>query len=232
MEQYEKKIKMIAEILHNTQNNGKRILRSAISHLPYLFTIPYQNLTLLRQYKRIYLMKGIPTFRFSDMIVPSGFRTVMNQLLKECFEIPRHLLIIDRNTFSSIVKDIDYFYRRQLITENERMDLKEELLASLTSVENVTATGMLGQRAEMSIYLSDVALETSYVHFEADAFENSYQYTYFGDILNFNKSIICQMHKNWIESLKRYSTLITQTGEMQRIDFFKEQREIVKTILN
>ena len=34
--------------------------------------------------------------------------------------------------------------------------------------------------------------------------------------------------KEWIHSLKKFSTLISQSGEMQRIKFFKMQREIVE----
>jgi hypothetical protein len=156
----------------------------------------------------------------------------MNLLLKESFDIPKNLLILDRNAFSSMVKDIDYFYRRRLLTEDDRENLKEEILDLLTFIEDIAATGLLRSKTEMSIYLSDVALESSYIHFETDIFESSLQYTYFVDTLSFNNPVVCQTQKKWIESLKRYSTLITQTGEMQCMDFFNEQREIVNKILS
>ena len=38
---------------------------------------------------------------------------------------------------------------------------------------------------------------------------------------------ICNYQKKWIHSLKRHSTLISQSGEIQRMMFFNEQRKIV-----
>ncbi len=37
--------------------------------------------------------------------------------------------------------------------------------------------------------------------------------------------------KNWISSLMRHSTLISKSGEIERIRFFKRQRELIDTLL-
>ena len=36
--------------------------------------------------------------------------------------------------------------------------------------------------------------------------------------------------KEWIQSLKKFSTLMSESGEMQRILFFKKQREIINAL--
>ena len=36
--------------------------------------------------------------------------------------------------------------------------------------------------------------------------------------------------KEWVQSLKKFSTQISESGEMQRIRFFNEQREIINTL--
>ena len=36
--------------------------------------------------------------------------------------------------------------------------------------------------------------------------------------------------KEWIQSLKKFSTMISESGEMQRIQFFQQQREIISTL--
>ncbi len=36
--------------------------------------------------------------------------------------------------------------------------------------------------------------------------------------------------KDWIQSLKKFSTMISESGEMQRIQFFNRQREIINTL--
>ena len=39
-----------------------------------------------------------------------------------------------------------------------------------------------------------------------------------------------QSLKEWIQSLKKFSTLISESGEMQRIQFFNQQREIIDAL--
>ena len=39
---------------------------------------------------------------------------------------------------------------------------------------------------------------------------------------------MCKNLKEWIQSLRKFSTMISESGEMQRIQFFKKQRELVE----
>jgi hypothetical protein len=38
------------------------------------------------------------------------------------------------------------------------------------------------------------------------------------------------MQCNWIQSLKRHSILISESGEMQRIDFLQKQQAIIDSL--
>lgn len=41
---------------------------------------------------------------------------------------------------------------------------------------------------------------------------------------------MCKSMKEWVQSLRKFSTMISESGEMQRIQFFKKQREIVENM--
>jgi hypothetical protein len=41
---------------------------------------------------------------------------------------------------------------------------------------------------------------------------------------------ICQMQRDWILSLKRHSTLISESGEAQRIVFMQKQHEVIEAL--
>ena len=41
---------------------------------------------------------------------------------------------------------------------------------------------------------------------------------------------ICRMQCNWIQSLKRHSILISESGEMQRMDFLQKQQAIIDSL--
>ncbi len=231
VEGYARRLCAFSDMLRDLLKYPQATIRSALGHLPYYFVLFYPSLTLFRHYKRAYLAFGLnPEFRFSDFTMSPDIREKEQDVLEKCLSIPRNHLILERNVFHAIVEDINYFYHRKLISKEELLQLKKELLESLSNLENIAATGRFGPEMEVSIYLLDVRLDASYTHFESPDFEYSLQYSYFVDILSFYNPKVCQMQKNWIESLKRYSTMISQTGEIQRIEFFKKQREIIKSI--
>ncbi len=231
VEEYARRLCVLSDAFHDLLKYPQSTIRSAVGHLPYYFILPYSTLTLFRNYKRAYLAFGLnPEFRFSDFTTSQDIKEKEQNMLEKCLSIPRNLLILERNIYHSMVEDINYFYYRQLITKAELLQLQTELFESLYNLENIAATGTFSSGMEISIYLLDVRLDASYTHLESPDFECSLQYSYFVDILSFNNPKVCQMQKNWIESLKRYSTMISQTGEIQRIEFFRKQKEIIKSI--
>ncbi len=231
VEEYAKKLYAFSDMFRDLLKHPQVTIRSALGHLPYYFILLYPTLTLFRHYKRAYLAFGLnPEFRFSDFTMPSDIQEKEQDVLKKCLSIPRNHLILERNIFYSIVEDINYFYYRQLISKEELLQLKKELIEGLSNLENIAATGTFGSSMEVSIYLLDVRLDASYTHFESPDSEYSLQYSYFVDVFRFNNPKVCQMQKNWIESLKRYSTMISKAGEIQRVEFFRKQKEIINLI--
>ncbi len=231
MEEYVRRLCAFSEMLSNLLKYPQVTIRSALGHLPYYFILLYPKLALFRHYKRAYLSFGLnPEFRFSDFTMSPDIHEKEQDILNKCLSIPRNHLILERNIFHSIVEDINYFYYRKLISKEELSQLKKELSEGLSDLENIAATGTFGSCMEVSMYLLDVRLDASYTHFESPDFEYSLQYSYFVDVFSFNNPKVCQMQKNWIESLKRYSTMISKAGEIQRVEFFRKQKEIINLI--
>ncbi len=227
IEQYSRRLEVLSETFNQMEGQPKATLRCATSLIPYFFTFSYKKLTLFQHYKRLYLTHIKPGFRFSEMEDFSGMYDLEASIINRYRSISRILFILDRNICHSLVKDIIYFFQRNLISVDELLQLKQELLQLISFMEEITATGTFNNNNEIDIYLLDVYLDSSYVHAESASFECSMHWTYFVDTYNLYNSSICKMQKDWIESLKRYSTLITQTGEMQRVEFFNKQRELV-----
>lgn len=229
-EQYAHRLQLLSEILRKTGRSGGT-LSIAANDLPYHLLWPHKGLALFRHYKKAYLARGLdPEFRFSDFAAASGTLHAQKELFELYYAIRHHQLILGRDVFDSPARDILYFYRRQLISESELAQLKQELLHLLADMEKISATGKFESGAEISIYLLDVDLDTAYVHLEADDQEYLLQCYYFVDYLSFQNPRLCRTHKEWIESLKRYATHITKTGEMQRVAFFREQRELIQAM--
>jgi hypothetical protein len=84
---------------------------------------------------------------------------------------------------------------------------------------------------EVLIYISNINFEACYSHFKSKELEFSQISLYSIDTLTSYDLLICKTHKEWIDSLKRYSTLITRSGEIERIEFFNKQKELITDLL-
>lgn len=209
----------------------KGTARFATSALPNYLTTSLPGMAMFRHYKRAYLAEGInPEFKLSDMVIPTEYLELERAMIGIPSNLSKQLLILGRRCFETVIDDIKYFCQRDLISDQERMQLKDELFSILLQLEKIAATGVHNEHVEVSFYLADVNIESIYFHIEADNFETAMQMIYFTDGINFFNHEVCQMQKEWIESLKRYSTLISQTGEVARLNFFKTQRELINTL--
>lgn len=81
------------------------------------------------------------------------------------------------------------------------------------------------------LYLSNINFEATYSFVEKGSFQLSMYRLYAINYMDSQHPEICRAQKEWIQSLKRYSTLISQSGEIQRMIYFTKQREIVGYII-
>ena len=78
--------------------------------------------------------------------------------------------------------------------------------------------------------MSHINFEATYSYVETNNIQLSLIRVYsINSLTTMDNEIFCSL-KEWIQSLKKFSTLISESGEMQRIQFFKQQREIIDTL--
>lgn len=230
--QYCRRLELYRDMFLEMQNSGKAVLRFASHMMPNSIMMSYEKLSLFRHYKWNYLTQGVdPSFVFSKMKLPAEVKQLEAQLVSECHKVPRALIVLDRNIFSSLINDIKYFFQRNLIDEKELQELRCELLDVISFMEKLMASGFHEGGSETTFYLLDIGLDSSYIHLEYEENEFCAHTAYFIDIMDFNNPKVCQKQKDWIELLKRYSIQITQSGEVERFKFFNEQRILINNLL-
>ena len=82
--------------------------------------------------------------------------------------------------------------------------------------------------SELYIYLSNVNFEATYTYYGSENFEFTHVRLYTANSIRSENPVVCRLHKEWIRSLMKASTLITQSGEVTRYKFLEEQRRIIK----
>ena len=117
-----------------------------------------------------------------------------------------------------------------LISDEDKNLLKEELLSVVDDLEELAARGKSKTGNDIKIYISNINFEATYSYLETDTIQLSLIRIYSINSITTQDSEMFRGLKEWIQSLKKFSTLISESGEMQRIQFFKQQREIIDAL--
>ncbi|MEN9917632.1 MAG: hypothetical protein RL662_68 [Bacteroidota bacterium] len=227
---YDKLVKYIT-YEENSNASSTVINRVAINYLPYSSSLYLSTLTKFRYYKWMHQTQGIETnFPMRDIVLPEK----ISDFQKKWFTaknkgIIQSVFVIDKNIFLYMCNDINYFYSRSLLSNDELEQLKDELTNLIQYWEDTSRTGLIGG-SPVEFYLLDFNLNTSYSQTDYD--NNSISYIHTQNIISLRSSnkYVCEVQKKWIDLLKRYSVLITESGEMQRVQYFKKQREYIENM--
>lgn len=194
----------------------------------------YQNYKYL---SRFYLFKwkaqrdGLDSVKALHEIVPEErLIRIQQSLVVEAQRVKDTCYIFDNMLFLYLINDIKYFSSVNLISNADVQELKEELIHLLNYLERLAAKGRFDNGNKVHFYISNINFDTtySYVHTQKYNLTLIKAFTLNGIASLDDKTF--ESVKNWILSLKRFSTLISESGDLQRIHFFKRQRELVATL--
>lgn len=104
-------------------------------------------------------------------------------------------------------------------------------MAVLSDIEKM-AVGDPSQKSNMNIYLSDIDVKAPYLYLSSKDFHYCLLHDIIVNIMWSDNLEACQLQKEWIESLIRFSTLITQSGEeLKRIKFIENQKNLIQNMI-
>lgn len=227
---YMSKLAEYTSILHNITSTSNNVVFRLAQNSLSLYNI-FRHPTLSKFYLFKWLRQTQPSYvnlKFADFELPNQFREIQDAYISEMQKISHFILILDPNIYSSSIKDIDYFYKVNLVTNQELNLLKQDLLSSIHNLETMATSGFSAKGARIEMFLSSIDIETSYIHIESESQHYSEFLIFSIFSLDTKNMTLSQTQKDWIDSLKRYSTSITQCGEIQRYNFFNKQREMVE----
>ena len=97
----------------------------------------------------------------------------------------------------------------------------------LDELEEIAVSGQFRSGKPVSIYISNMDIEATYCYVSARHFRASCIEAFSINSLRSADPAMFEHVKRWILALSRFATLISCSGELQRIHFFKRQRAIV-----
>ena len=138
-----------------------------------------------------------------------------------------YTLVFDRSCTKRWANAIGAFRNMHLITDESVEVLKAELLQMLDELEEICASGQFRSGRPVSVYISDMDIEATYCYLSARHYRASCIDAFSINSLRSADPHMFEHMKRWIMSLSRFASLISCSGELQRIHFFKRQRAVV-----
>jgi hypothetical protein len=204
---------------------------SSANIFPQTLYIGYEYLTKFYMFKSLYQTNGLGSIKsLDDIEITPELSDIMKQYQEKSTHINYTFYIFNYFIFYNLINDIKYFASISYITAEDVAALKEDLFDFIDKLEKLAVKGQFDSGYKVQFYLSGVNFESTYSYLQT---ENKY----FSHIKTFTLSAVISSDKNigeklkkWIDTQKRLSILISESGEMQRTKFFKEQRALVNTL--
>jgi transcriptional regulator with XRE-family HTH domain len=183
----------------------------------------------LHQESIIFDVSDNPTL--SQVIVPEEIEIIRQKLIARIDLLKEVDFIIHKHLFSALTKEIQYFYNRQLITEEEIHFLKEELELMIQNI----ATRMRQRSDETeqiyNFYLSILDIESNSICCtEHDNNIASLYWLHSSKVLIVKNPETYKRHYNLLESKKRCSMLISRSNEILQDEFIEKQKQYIMSV--
>jgi hypothetical protein len=192
----------------------------------------FDSLSKYFLFKYQYMSLGIgDRTAFCDLIVPERLHRIHRSYFIESKNFARTIYIWDYLIFQYLVTDIRFFSSINLISENEIRQIKEDLFNFLNYVETIAFNGCFEETGNpVSFYISDVNLDADYSYVQLNDMCISLVRTFILNSVVSGNRYSYEKIKNWIKSILKSSTLITQSGTVYRAEFFEKQRTIISEL--
>lgn len=203
----------------------------AANLIPQVFYLKYTNLSKFRLFKWIYQNdKGNSSNTYSDLIIPDHIRDLQKEYVRETQFVKTTIYILDELIFSYFINDVRYFININLIKKEEVELIKKDLMHLLDDLEEYATKGKFKSGTSLQVYVSNVNFEATYSYLTSPIVNMAMFRLYSINAILSTDPLVYNYNKEFILSLKKYSTLISESAEMQRIQYFNRQREIIRSL--
>ena len=196
--------------------------------IPEEFTYDLPFITKLNILKLQFTYNSDKVHLLQDICIPKNIDLMQIEYLERLKTINLSYLF-DPNLFLSIVTDILFFKKTGLISNNDIGYLKDELYQVLALVHKMTETGVY-KDIPISIYISHRSIDISSTFIKDDnQVASVIELNHNNSLLSFDSGV-CQEQEDNLNLMKKYTSLITLAGEIDKIQFFNQQKQLIERL--
>lgn len=196
--------------------------------IPNNMLLNFKLLTKLRYIRWIHQTHNLPiNSRFADIAIPLSVEKIHKEYLEANRNIKQITCIFDENIIEAVINTIKFYYRRHLITNDEVLIMKKEIHMLIDRLGETSRLGKNPRDIECIYYLSDLNIESNILFFDFDK-DMSVHLLSSGKMPVVSSNIrVCEEQKLWINSLLRFSVLISGSNELLLNNFIMKQHNLV-----
>jgi len=165
---------------------------------------------------------------YSDVTLPENLLTLQHKSFECLNKVRNNTIIFDSNVFSNLIREIQYYHKRRLINDDELQLLKNDLSNLVNMIEKIAQTGYYGSEAKYNLYLSSLNIDSGSRYIKYNEQMKSMFIVNSIEPVTVVNSNLCALHKKWLESMRKYATLITQSNEILQVKYFNKQRDYIE----
>ncbi|MCD7968940.1 MAG: hypothetical protein LUF87_01115 [Alistipes sp.] len=156
---------------------------------------------------------------------------IKHEIVRRLAQFKSVVMVWDSRIIESLINDIVYFYKINLITDAEMDELYQELSRYLNQAQKLAADGCSHISGNpVYCYISSVSLDSNYGFIDSDTVKASILQAFILNIGWNTDDGSFEYVRSWMNTLIRSSTLISTSGEVARADFFNRQRKTIEIL--
>ena len=169
---------------------------------------------------------------FSRWELPDRLSTITEKY-HDINNFQKAFYIWDNSLIWALSKEIDNFYRMHIITPQEKEEIKNDLKSLLLKLEktlNGTFIPNIPLGPQIAFYVSSIPMGFTSCYYQSETQRLATLQTNFSFSLLENSKENLDKVKEWIKSFRNISTLLSESGRIERRLFFEAQYKIIDNI--
>lgn len=224
-------INEFVEFLRHIKNEPDTEIGTAAKMIPDALHLNYPQITRFYLFKWLYQYDNQKSVnKFENVKGTQRILEILENMTNYLHHIKKSYYIFDKRIFRNLVDDIKYFYNIGLISNQDIILLKEDLFACLEGINQLATKGVnsIGNRTD--IYLSNLNFEAGFSYIKSEMYKLSAIRAFTMYDISSSDMITYEYSLKWMQSLKRSSSLISESGVIERKEFIKKQQEIINSL--
>lgn len=213
----------------------KVTLGSIFYMLPLELYVDYPHLMRFMLFKRGHYFVRTEEFNnFSNWELPEKFTNLKKRISKIKAKVENALYIWDESLIWKLVAEINYLHKLQVISAEDKNLIRDDLREMLHHLERCLRGKFRAgsaQNRQMDFYISHVNIGINSLYAFSDQKQMSFVQTSFSYSHTEESYENCLRIKDWVDSFKKISVLISGSGSLERRLFFKKQHQIIDLFL-